>query len=508
MGGVEERPAAGQLDGLLREVRRQAARGTDPDLGRILGWLYRQTGSHVALVADGTGRVEAATEGFPLDALSALAPLLARLSSGQLAAAATDVGALRMRCEGLGTHEPRPVLVVAGSSEPAPEEAALIAHVGTALTLLRHAEDSERTWRDYQRKAGQLRFAVLQALLAGEPMLARRMTTGVVPPLLDAGRLRIHLLHCPPSERDRISRAQQDPSGYHGPDLMVHCPVFKEHLICLVADDDDDDEGEGEAEGDRSGERGRGQGEFLRRLVRDNPRYALGVSGAHPLNATADAYNQAAHALAAARTAPDRVASYHGRTPLDGVLARRPALDWARSLVRPLDSVPKTSVDVTRLALNMPRSAVAGLLGLSRNTVAAHLRRAGDALGRDLTDVRCRATVHLALALTGSGSDGSAEAEGGQPPPSLDDLLATERAGVWAGTVLRPLPARHRRTLQAWIDANADAQRAAHALGISRNTVRAHLRAAEAVLGLDLLTVGTGIHDAVHALHIRDIHAG
>lgn len=256
MGGVEERPAAGQLDGLLREVRRQAARGADPDLGRILDWLYRQTGSHVALVADGTGRVEAATEGFPLDALPALAPLLTRLSAGQLAAAATDVGALRMRCEGLGTHEPRPVLVVAGSSEPAPEEAALISHVGTALTLLRHAEGSERTWRDYQRKAGQLRFAVLQALLAGEPLLARRMTTGVVPPLLDAGRLRIHLLHCPPSERDRISRAQQDPSGYHGPDLMVHCPVFKEHLICLVADDDDEEEGEG----DRSGERGRGQG--------------------------------------------------------------------------------------------------------------------------------------------------------------------------------------------------------------------------------------------------------
>ncbi|MEV0776928.1 hypothetical protein [Streptomyces sp. NPDC050428] len=39
--------------------------------------------------------------------------------------------------------------------------------------------------------------AVLQALLAGEPLLARRLTAGAVPPLLDAGGLRVHLLHCP-----------------------------------------------------------------------------------------------------------------------------------------------------------------------------------------------------------------------------------------------------------------------------------------------------------------------
>lgn len=63
------------------------------------------------------------------------------------------------------------------------------------------------------------------------------MTTGAVPPLLDADRLRVHLLRCPSADRDRIARAHQDPYGYHGQALMVHCPVFKEHLICLIADD-------------------------------------------------------------------------------------------------------------------------------------------------------------------------------------------------------------------------------------------------------------------------------
>ncbi|MEU2674870.1 helix-turn-helix domain-containing protein [Streptomyces sp. NPDC007164] len=38
-----------------------------------------------------------------------------------------------------------------------------------------------------------------------------------------------------------------------------------------------------------------------------------------------------------------------------------------------------------------------------------------------------------------------------------------------------------RRTLQAWIDADTDAQHTAGALGISRNTIRMHLRAAGSV---------------------------
>ncbi|WP_433445475.1 helix-turn-helix domain-containing protein [Nonomuraea sp. CA-141351] len=85
---------------------------------------------------------------------------------------------------------------------------------------------------------------------------------------------------------------------------------------------------------------------------------------------------------------------------------------------------------------------------------------------------------------------------------TLDDLLRTEPAAAWAQTFLRRLQAAHRRTLQAWIDANTDAQQAARSLGISRNTVRTHLRTAEALLGSDLLTTGAGIHDVVHALHI------
>lgn len=411
-----------------------------------------------------------------------------------MAAAVTRVDAWNVRCEVLGVHGARPVLVAAARSVLRPEAVALISHTGSVITLLRRARDGERTWRGFHYKARQVRFGVFSALLVGEPLLARRMTTGAVPPLLEAGMLRVHLLHCPPADRDRVVRTHQDPSGYHGSDLMVHCPVFKEHVICLVADDT------GARGGHGSGDHTGGLGEALRRLVRDNAGYALGVSGAHSLGATAEAYGQAAHALAAARTTPGRLASYHGQTSLAGVLPRRPALAWARAVLRPLDSLPKTTVDITRLLTSMPRGAVARLLDLSRNTVTAHIRRAEQALGLDLADVRSRAAVHLALALTSGGT--THEPDELQPPPSLDDLLHTERAAAWARTFLKPVRPPQRRTLQAWIDANTDGQQAARRLGISRNTVRAHLRTAEAHLCRDLLTAGAGIHDVVHALHV------
>ncbi|MBI0381408.1 hypothetical protein JBE27_35395 [Streptomyces albiflaviniger] len=152
--------------------------------------------------------------------------------------------------------------MAAARSALSPEAVALISYTGSLITLLRRVGNGDRAWRGFHDKAYQVRFAVFQALLAGEPMPARRMTTGAVPPLLEADRLRVHLLHCPPADRDRIERAYQDPSGYHGPDLMVQCPAFKEHLICLITDGP----GDGPGDGDKTGSsiQAGGRGETLR----------------------------------------------------------------------------------------------------------------------------------------------------------------------------------------------------------------------------------------------------
>ncbi|WAP59839.1 helix-turn-helix domain-containing protein [Streptomyces sp. S465] len=510
-----EAPAhTGRLDELLHEVRRQMSRGTGADPRAVLDWLGRQIDAGVALVGS-AGAVEAATARFPRQILPSLGPTLARLAGGQMAAAVTESGAFQVRLEALGARVPRPVLVVAGASAPTRDAASLVSHAGSVIALLDRAQDADTTFRGYQHKARQLRFAVFSALLAGDITLARRMTTGAVPALLDAERLRVYLLHCPPEDRDRLAQAYQDGSGYHGTGLMVHCPAFEEHLICLVADDDDagaDDADKADAADgtDADPKTAHGQGMVLRRLVRENPHYALGISSPYPLGATAEAYGQAVHALAAAHHTPERTAAYLGRTPLLPLLPRTDADAWARALLRPLATTPRATLDITRLAVTFPRSAVARLLDISRNTVSHHLRRVETALGLDLGEVRTRAALDLAFGLTGGQPEGGFGAADGRPVPTLDELLSTGPAHAWAREFLGPLRDTRGRdlhtTLRAWIDANTDAQRTARHLGVSRNTVRARLRAAEHLLSRDLLTTGSGIHDLVHALHISGLH--
>ncbi|WP_344683126.1 hypothetical protein [Saccharopolyspora taberi] len=126
----------GGSDGLPREVRRQTSRRAGPDAGKVVGWLHRQTGAEVALVCNHAESVASHIEGFPRETLRPLAPLLARMSSGQLAAAATRAEGLHVRCEALGADEPHPVLVVAGRSEPRPEAVSLTSHVGLGAAFL------------------------------------------------------------------------------------------------------------------------------------------------------------------------------------------------------------------------------------------------------------------------------------------------------------------------------------------------------------------------------------
>ncbi|MEU1100637.1 helix-turn-helix domain-containing protein [Streptomyces tibetensis] len=483
------------LDELLRQLRPRVWRDSDLETQTLIDWLGRQLGAEVALV-DSAGKVEVSTARSAPDILADLQPVLTQLSSGQLAAAASQVGMVHVQCEALGRQVPRPVLVV-GSPLPLTREAlALASHVGAMVEVLRRVRQADDLALRHQQAAARLRLAVFMALMAGEVTLARRMTVGAVPPLLNTERLRIHLLRCPPSDRGRLIDAYQDASGYHGRGLMVRCPVYDHHLICLLPLDHDGDRVEG------------GLAAPLRALVRDNPHYALGISAPVSLQATARAYDQARHALAVAGHTPERVAGYHGRPPLAGLLPRQQALAWARAFLEPIREAPRLTLDITSLALNFPRSGVARLLDISRNTVTAHLKRVQDALNLNLQDPRSRAELALALAITDlPPADYNAVAEQVMAA-SVDRLLSTDAAITWAHAFLQPLQSGTDRTahqtLRAWIEAGTDAQRTAQNLGISRTTVRAHLRTAEQLLKRSLQTPGPGIHDLVHAFRIAD----
>ncbi|MFJ6852972.1 helix-turn-helix domain-containing protein [Streptomyces sp. NPDC091271] len=482
------------LDELLRQLRPRGGQDVSLDPQGLIDWLGRQLGAEIALV-DRAGEVEVSTALLAPDILAGLQPVLTQLSRGQLAAAASQRGGFHVRCEALGRHVPRPVLVV-GSLLPVTREAlALASHVGALVEVLRQASQADDLALRYQQVASRLRLAVFMALMAGEPTLARRMTAGALPPLLDAERLCIHLLRCPPADRGRLIAAYEDASGYHGRGLMVRCPVYDHHLICLLPVEHNDNVDGGLAVP-------------LRALVRDNPRYALGIGAPVPLPATARAYDQARHALAVARHTPERIAHYHDQPPLAGLLPRQQALAWAHAFLEPISTAPRLTLDITSLALNFPRAGVARLLDISRNTVTAHLRRVQDALGLNLQDPRSRAELALALSVNDlPPPDGNAAAEHA-PAPSVDSLLSTEAAITWAHAFLQPLrPGTDRavhQTLRAWIQADTDAQLTAHNLGISRTTVRAHLRAAEQLLKRSLQTPGPGTHELVHALRIAD----
>ncbi len=483
----------GHLNEFLR-LAGQAARRPELDdrLDAAVAWLRQHLCVEIALIGR-SGTVDLSTPGFPREILEPLEPTLADLVTGKIASVATEAGELRILLEAIGTEPPRPVLLIAGAETLGRQAVSLASHAGGILAALCRAREAAQTSRAYRDKAHRVRLALLLTLMTGDITLARRISTGAVPPLLNASRLRVCILRCPPAERDHIAWAYEDASGYHGRGLMVRCPVYDEHLISLAGEDENEEPG-----ADRRGLPG-----LLRSLAEDR-RYLLGISRSHPLAAAAQAYQQALHALAAARGTTTRAAVFQGEPSLEEVLPRAEARRWACRLLTPLNSVPRLTADVLDLALQFPRSGVANLLGISRNTVTAHLRRVEETLGLDLEDVGCRAALSLALKITAPGCGDSPEPT---PLPGLARALRGQAAHQWAEEFLQPLDKHgHRRdlhtTLKAWIEANVDAQQTAHHLGISRNTVRAHLITAQHLLNRDLLSGGPGVYDLTHALHI------
>ncbi|MFE7245302.1 helix-turn-helix domain-containing protein [Streptomyces sp. NPDC057580] len=494
MGVPETRWSGDRLDEFLYVVAQLAWR---PDVGfqGVVDWLHRQLGAEIAVILGSAGAVELSTPGFPREILAQLEPMLARLAAGHVASAVTEVGTARVRLEAVGSEFPRRVLVLVSPTSLTRQAASMASHTGSIIAILHRARAADRVFSAYQQKARQLRVALFTALMAGDPVLARRMTTGAVPELLDSDCLRIYLLCCAQDDRDRIAQTYQDPLGYHGQGLMVRCPVYDKHLICLIPEDK---RNEGNAEVRN------GLGEVLRNLVRENPRYTLGISGTHALRATAEAYEQARHALAVARNTPGRVAGYQGQEPLERLLPRETATGWARSFLRPVNSMPQLTIDIARLAMHFHRSEVARLLSISRNTVTAHLSRTEAALGLNLRDVSSRATLALALAITSLHQDNDTGEQ--QATPTLEKLLDTPLAAAWAQAFLQPLRDARRNhvlnTLRTWIETNTDAQQAALRLRSSRTTVAAHLRTAERLLNRDLRTAGSGVHDLVYAFRL------
>ncbi|WP_145795476.1 helix-turn-helix domain-containing protein [Kitasatospora atroaurantiaca] len=481
----ETREHLAQLEQLLGHAREQGPE--DRRIERLLGWLARTVGGR-AVVRCGRHDSRPA-EAWTLP--TAVERTTTDIAEGGLRSAAIDDAGLHIRLHAIGRRRPYPVLAV-GRTAPFDGRAnALVTHAADLLVPLLQVDDGEADRRRLSEVAAALRVAVFQLLMGGEVTLAQRTAEGLAQGLLDAENARVYVLEGPAVERDRL--ALECAAATKGRALVVRCPAYDQHLIILAplkqtpsASPDGWDT----------------VGTTLRRLVADNPERFLGGSGPFPLSQTAGSYGDATRALAVARLQPARAALYAAESRLAEVLDPRAAAGWAAAVLRPLSTLPLGSQDqmlgTLHLGLEFPATSAGKILGVSRNTVRARLDRAAGLLGLDLSEVRARAVLHLALRVFDGEAPVPAEVD-------LPDVLAGEGARTWAAELLRRLAEDGRdlrATLLAWLVGNTSVEQTAGCLGLHPQTVREHLRSAERLLQRQLLSGGGGVYEVALAFAV------
>ncbi len=509
IGGHETRRERLQL-GLLEQMRRQA---NDPSLQRLIAWLADAIDGHVT-VTSATGQLLAQA---PEGARAILAPAAherSRVAVGELKSAVLDEGSLKARLLAIGHHAPHSVLAAA-RTEPYPAPVAeIVGHVADLVALLLPTTEFKASWQRVRQATTEVGVAIFQLLMGGQVALARRSAASIAPQVL-ADDVRVYVVDCRAGKRDhtaevietairncglarRRTKAEREATAPGA--LVVRCPAYDNHLIIVTPAED------GPRQPSGSG-RSNPVGETLRKIVADQPGHYLGASETTALARIADAYRDATRALNVAQHLPERTWQYNGHSQLASVLDDR-APQWAETFLQPLFHAPYAERDhlftTARLALAFPTTEAAKILDVHRNTVASRFRRVGDLLQLDLSDIRARAVLDLALQI-------DARAASLQPTPpssgtaSLEEVLSTCTAHTWAEMTLAPLDQDQRNlrhTLRAWLAHNTSADCAAAELGVHPQTIRGHLRSAERLLQRTLLAGAAGAHEMVIALFI------
>ncbi|MFE0388465.1 helix-turn-helix domain-containing protein [Streptomyces bungoensis] len=457
------------------------------DPRRVVSWLGRTVGAAVGL-QDAHGRLLAG-ERLPLDDA-----VLADVVTGRIAAAALQDGARHVRMVGIRHPEQAPAAgAVLAVARPGPFDrraAEIVARTAGVLELLLRERELSDAGRRLRRATADLRLAILQLLMVEETVSARRVAAGLWPGLLEEDTARVYVVEGSPAERDALADACADAT--EGRALVVRCPAMDGHVIVVSP--------------------GQGAGRRLRALIDGRPGTYLGGSLRQRLARTAAAYGQAVSALAVARFRPDQAAVYAERTHPERLMD--PALlgTWSAGVLRPLDALPHhiraELLATTRLGLEFTAVSAAKVLGVSRNTVRARMDRVEALIGADFSTLTTRAAAHLALnteaARESCGLAPAPDAPAPHPPAPvrLAGLLASPPLRAWAEDLLGRLDGDGRdlrRTLRAWIAADANAERAARELGVHAQTVREHVRAAEPVLERQLLAGGSDLGEVVLA---------
>ncbi|MER5744332.1 helix-turn-helix domain-containing protein [Streptomyces sp. NPDC002225] len=487
--------------------------------GRAAGWAGLLDGAGTVLHAvdrgtDGTGTTAAALAG-------AYAKDIAGLDARAFSFDHEQHTALLLPLDG-PDGAAGPILAVVAPNPLPNGLARLLSDVATPLALCWTAEEVESKRRRVELAESRSREAVLHLLMTGQLSIAHQVAGALRPPLPDP--VRVYVVECANGRRDEVARICTELSG--GRSWIVRCPVYARHLILIVPTDTDTDAGAGAGSGtDAGAEADAAEHRLGLRVAEAVPECVVGVSADLPLPDTATGYRQAFHALAVARTLPDRHSRF-GSSPDPAVATGAAGARWADQLLHPLLAhLPRRAQDPGSQELSATLASWLAFashathhLKIHRNTLAARLRLIGELLGLDLNRVGDQATLDLALRIRATPTEPRAphrpdERTPAGTPPDLDELLRAPAVREWAAQQLRPLtggPETPRNTadplatLRVWLRHEAQLAPAAEALGISVPGLRKRLTRLESVLGRSLLQAPSARYDLWLALRSLD----
>ncbi|MFC9324445.1 PucR family transcriptional regulator [Kitasatospora sp. NPDC057015] len=485
----------------------------------LLDWLARRSGRWVALLGADGGVLRAAGVPDPdAERVRALAADgVALMRSQGTDSARIDRGGGTGWFVAAGAGAARPVLAAVGTGTGPAGLPRLLADAARPAGLCWRLEEAGRQRERSAVADARSREAVLHLLMIGELAPAHRIAAALGPDLPDPVRVRV--VEGPVGRRSEIAAEWDRATGDRS--WIVPCPVNAGHLIVISPAAAAPTEA---VPADEGGYPGRAD-------------CAVGMSGSVPLRETALGYEQAFHALAAARSAPGRQVVFDRHGDLAPLLGPAGAA-WARQWLRPLTEyapVRRADPDGAELLATLTSWLHFGAgavrhLKVHRNTLAARLHRVEDLLGLDLERLPGQAAAALALRLRAvpvappaapapgplpasgpparsggrSGCRAIAGAAGPSVPPEalpagLEALLATAAAEHWAEALLRPLTAGGRpaaaASVGAWLAHDARVAPAAAALGITAPALRKRLLRVEELLGRSLLESPSAKYD-------------
>ncbi|MBU3871757.1 helix-turn-helix domain-containing protein, partial [Streptomyces sp. 4503] len=345
-------------------------------------------------------------------------PAVARPAADAAADAAVELHRRGAPSAVLGGGEGPPVHLIALDTDPStylavigpddPHCGMLLADAARTLALCWRLEQAERARRRIESAEGHSREAVLHLLMVGSVPAAQRIA-GALRPALPAV-VQMYVIECPHARRREIARRISREA--QGGAWIVPCPVRPNHLIALVPPEP----------GPVSGAPHAGPAPLDLLIVRLVPECRVGVSAAVALRDTPTAYEQAIHALAVARNAPERRAGFGGDVDVT-VLAGPEGYLWASELLAPCvryaparraDPGPQELLGTLGSWLSFG-GAASRHLKIHRNTLAARLRHLDELLGVEVSrSLAAQSAAWLALRLHTAPQAAAARA---QAPP-------------------------------------------------------------------------------------------